>query len=281
MSLYRDVCNNYHGNAAGNAVLNDNDMLYEYEISHPMTLLRVARLSLFARILVKAPPVLKDLILDLYHVHGSWTQCVVSDFKWLSLCPHFAEQASFGFGEWTEYVSSNCKRFKKHLAKFSKSRIANVVIQDNLPAQDTLVCAPQFSCTLCQKSFGTFQQQSLHSFKAHGIKSLWRLYVDVSCTCQVCMVHFHTRDRLLNHLRYRSKVCKYKMHLRGPVCSAEVALELDLASTKVNTGLYSQGLRNHAATSAAFRIDGPLLPVLLPPGTSDSTHSGLGFGRNY
>ena len=137
------------------------------------------------------------------------------------------------------------------------------------------------SCVACSESFDSFQKMSLHAFKAHAIKSVWRLYVGESSVCEVCMHQFHTRDRLLNHIRYRSKVCKHNMHIRGPICNEEQSKALDSAAAAANAALYSQGLRSHSAREPAYRIAGPLLPVLLPPGVTESSHSPLGKGRNY
>jgi len=281
MSLYRDVCDNYHGNKGGNKVLNDSDMLFQYDVSHPMCILRVARLSLFARVLVKAPEQFKELVLDMGELPQGWTRCVIGDLQWLALAPDFSACDGFTLAQWADCIYDKPKRFKKLVLKFSKMRVANIPAHSDktncIPVQPSV----SFDCNVCSASFSTFQKLSLHSFKAHGTKSIWRHFVSESHTCEVCLVHFHSRERLLNHIRYRSRICKFNMQIRGPLYGEERAAQLDAEAAKTHVSLYSQGSRSHAAPIAAFRIEGPLMPILLPPEVKQSSHSLLGFGRNH
>ncbi len=72
-----------------------------------------------------------------------------------------------------------------------------------------------------------------------------------------CLVHFHTRIRLLNHIRYKSKPCQAMYSAWGPCMSAEQAdaIEADLRSD--NRQLYVEGRRTHHARLMAYRLPGP------------------------
>ena len=61
----------------------------------------------------------------------------------------------------------------------------------------------------------SYQAHCLHSFSKHGFKSLLRKYVLLT-HCLVCLREFHTRENCLNHIRYRSKICRSNLLMRGP-----------------------------------------------------------------
>ena len=100
-------------------------------------------------------------------------------------------------------------------------------------------------------------------------------------TCHICLLHFHNRERLLNHVRYRSKVCKFNMQLIGPMRNEDEAVVIDSAEAKLQVAAYASGQRRHLAVEPVYRVPGPTIAVLLPPGTKESKHSALGKGRNY
>ena len=84
-------------------------------------------------------------------------------------------------------------------------------------------------------------------FKSHGIKNRLRQYV-AGNICPVCFVDFHTRERLSNHLRYRSAVGGNHM-LKQPPCSEE-ADELDAREKTYNCALAATGVRRHEVDRA-------------------------------
>ena len=87
------------------------------------------------------------------------------------------------------------------------------------------------------------------------------------------MFQFHTRERLFNHLRYSSSVCKLNVMLGERVLDEEGETycdELDKVNVK---RLVAKGFRRHDASLNAFRIPAPLKPVILEPGRE--THAQL------
>ena len=216
MELYRDVSGHYYGNRLDKPILSDDDLLYQYELMSPETIIRLARLSLFGRICVKAPAILSKLVCDMQVFSSGWTASVMSDLKWLQLDPSFESGKDFAIGEWIDYVGQYHKQFKKLIMKFSRTRIANVAPVKSDQAELTLG-ESLFTCSSCSYQTNTNQKLSLHLFKSHGIKNMWRHYIGDRIHCSVCLKLFWTRERLLNHVRYRSKICKYNLLLRGPI----------------------------------------------------------------
>ena len=75
-------------------------------------------------------------------------------------------------------------------------------------------------------------------------------------------------------------VCHNNLLIRGPILSEEEARALDDACKARNRQLHATGRRRHHVNAPSFYLPGPLLPILLPPGTS-SAHHPLGIGHRY
>ena len=134
-------------------------------------------------------------------------------------------------------------------------------------------------CATSRSTTGTPQQLALHRFKAHGAKHAIRTYVNTTF-CVVCLREFWCRDRLLNHLRYRSKTCYNNIVLRGPVLSIAEADIFDAAEHVKNAKLSKMGKRSHFASITSVRLIGPLQPIILPEPNRESAHHPLGRGHN-
>jgi len=147
------------------------------------------------------------------------------------------------------------------------------------------LAAPVFKihkCQICSKQENSYQQFSMHQFKAHGIKDDIRLYVGggfTPATCRVCLKHFHTRERILNHVK-KSKVCRINAFFRGPVYTQKEAEELDASLQEENRNLQRAGFRRHVAKEPTFQVVGPFYNVVIEPDLY-SDHHPLGRGHNY
>ena len=92
------------------------------------------------------------------------------------------------------------------------------------------------------------------------------------------MYMFHNRSRHLNHIKYRSAICKYTMLLAGPMVEDEIADQLDATEADRCRLLAHKCRRRHYAESAAFRLPGPLNKCLLRNEYHFSKHHVLGKG---
>ena len=127
MSLYRRTIGMYHGNKKGIENINDEDILYQYNITNPGTMIRVARLSLWSRILCKAPKLVIDLCMDLASIKIGWPNAVQDDLMWLSGSAKYAMYAATTFKDWAAEIKGNRKGFIGNIKKFSKLRYANTL----------------------------------------------------------------------------------------------------------------------------------------------------------
>eukprot|EP00973_Karenia_brevis_P018851 2584783-Karenia_brevis.AAC.1 len=83
--------------------------------------------------------------------------------------------------------------------------------------------------------------------------------------CPVCLIEFHTRARVLEHIMYKGKKCRCYQHLtlRGPVIDDDkvALLKKDVAASSHKCR--AQGHRRSHAAKPAVRLCGPLLPLIL------------------
>jgi len=284
MSMYREVTGNTYDKSNLKPMLSDIDMLYEHNLISPTTILRFARLSLLCRLCVKAPEFLFSMIEAIAQFKGSWTSTVLGDLRWLAVSSHFCGCMTFTLAQWCERISDNPKCFRRHLNEFVLLRIANIPDTSDKSAAACLATPTFHCCDVCSSDdtkFTTFQRLCLHMFKKHGYKNIWRRYVYMHTHCPVCLKRFWSRERLINHLRYRSKICRYNIQMRGFQCTEEQACEIDLLELENHSRLQKCGKRRHAAKEPVIRLHGPLLQVILPDTVRASTHHALGYGHNH
>ena len=259
------------------SMFNDDDVIYQNGFMCPKTMLRFSRLSLFVRIVRKSPPGLIEFMQQLAscnHAKG-WVATVVGDLRWLELCEDFAFCQGFNLNQWVGVVAKDPRRVLSSIRRFCKSPFANITTQwADSPVLKTF--AAPLHCYECGATSMSFQAHSVHLARKHGIKSKFRRYVD-GHVCRVCLVSFGSRERCLNHVRYRSHICRLNHILRGPVIDRDQADSLDLEEASENSQLYSEGLRRHAAKVPCIQTFGPLLPIVV---ANPSSHHPLGWGHN-
>ena len=280
ISMYREITGCTYDKVNGTTGISDSDLMFNHELVLPATILKFSRLSLFGRLCAKAPESLFSMVHALADCDDSWTSLVRSDLVWLCNSPDFSSCSSYSFQQWCDSIKDSPIGFKRMLSKYVKLRIANIPDIVTTPASPNVISS-FFSCSECEYTCNTFQKLSLHLFKKHGIRNVWRRYVYLHTHCPVCLRLFWSRERLINHIRYRSVTCKHNMILRGFKCTEEEANVVDESVQGEHTQLSKAGKRRHAATDPAIRLCGPLLPILLPDHILPSKHHALGLGHNH
>ena len=66
------------------AMFNDDDIVFKYSFMSPRTILRLARIALFVRIVAKSPPMLLDLIVAQNSFSKGWVASLKQDMQWLA-----------------------------------------------------------------------------------------------------------------------------------------------------------------------------------------------------
>ena len=166
-------------------------------------------------------------------------------------------------------------------SKAIKKVMYSPIFRADVPLKPAKVqSALSFQCHMCSRCFPSNQTRALHLFKVHGVKSDVRLRIDTT-HCPVCMLQFHTRERVLNHVKFRSKVCRTYICDGPPILTVEMADALDMQEQESNRKRAACGVRRHKLTKESgpcFRMPGPLISINV---SAPSDHHTLGRGRNY
>ena len=262
MGMYRDALGEFHSPKHVNQLFSDDDIIYDNSLILPYTMIRLARLSLFCRVIKKQCTIVLDLIKHSPPSEGSWCFALVQDLQWLCMSEKFMCCGGFSVGQWIGFIGANpwaSNAIKKHCA----SPWANVSGHiGKAPKDNSVECA--LSCTLCLYKCDTQQQLSLHSFKSHGIKDPIRLYVRTN-VCPVCLKGFSTRERILEHVRRGRTPCKRQLLLMGPIMSEDQADELEHSLKVFYRDLHHKGKRRHVADAPWEHALGPPTPRLAGP----------------
>ena len=235
---------------------------------------------LFARISVKSTLPVIALAFSLQHVKNTWACCVLEDLRILSIfsgCQVMGRGSAFvNLEQWHGLISGIGAGIYKCVAKACCNPLCNSMYDKPAPIPE----AKHFQCDECESTFSSSQSLSVHMFRAHGTKNMFRRYVGNETHCIVCMKMFWTRERVVNHVRYRSNVCK-EYHLQfAPYFSQEQADQYDAVEAKSNRDLQHSGHRRHKAQKPCVQLHGPMLNVSLQDGAY-SKHHPLGRGHQY
>lgn len=175
--------------------------------------------------------------------------------------------------------------FRRIVVQFANSSFANLDVP-NLHPGLAPPAQSAFACHVCGDLLDSYQQFKVHSCVAHGLKDVLSLCIDGPC-CPVCLVYMYNRVRVLEHVRYKSGVCRLNVINRGPVLTRLEADRLDEEFRPAARSLFARGFRRHSAVNPdtgqkefVFRVPGPLPRVVVPPSRS-SHHHPLGYGRNH
>jgi len=246
------------------SLFSDSDVIYENNLMSPMTILRLARLSLLARVVAKSPPLVMELAYATCSYQRSWAATAHGDLAWVAaINSKFAHCQFFTFPEWVSFLSLDTSLKGKELKRTCKYKFANVVSSGCLDIKVSGL-ETAFLCSLCEFKTDSSQKLSLHMFSKHGVKDDIRLYVD-GAHCHICLIQFHKRENVLNHLRRGRTPCRRQALLRGPRLSTEEADAIDLSLRSAYVKLHKKGLRRHALVGPCVQLHGPKLPPLFGP----------------
>ncbi len=158
------------------------------------------------------------------------------------------------------------------------SKFVNLDVPLNFPKFREPIEIPA-QCPECFQDISSSQRMLAHRSRKHDYINPIHAYVN-NAFCPICM-YFHNRTRVLNHIKYRSQVCKGNLIMQGPIISIDEARALDEEHREEKRELYSQGYRAHAACQPVFRLVGPLPYSILTDDNMSSKHHTLGKGRNH
>ena len=215
------------------------------------------RLSLFVRVVLRAPPSLLGSLWCGRRARRSWIASVEADFEMLATRAGGAPLPSFGsLAEAVAYIKAQPRKFKSALFKAcADSRLGASRVWS--PSRAFSESLEQHPCALCSAVFTTRQKLAVHSFSVHRVRGVLHDRVEGD-TCPCCLMCFHTRSRLLAHIQQKSQRCSLFVSQVIPPMDENVlglAIAEDAAQARL---LAKRGRRRVFAEEPAVRAYGPL-----------------------
>ena len=127
------------------------------------------------------------------------------------------------------------------------------------------------TCPSCDLTSYDLQAIKLHMFSKHGIKDEIHRHID-SVHCPICMVHYHTKERLLNHLsskRGRTNTCRTTLLARPPCLTWDQVTEIDKGLADGYAKLHASAKRRHDTEGMpCIQAYGPFISGIIPASPS-------------
>ena len=131
MQIYREITNS--GYYISGTRLTDYDVLTQYKLIGPATILSLARILLFSRIILKDVDTLIKLINIPSHNRG-WCSALMSDLKWLCLSEHYSDFSDYDIFQWIVHIKSDPSKFANKVRVFACLPAANLNLSYSSPA---------------------------------------------------------------------------------------------------------------------------------------------------
>lgn len=204
-------------------------------------LVRKARLQLFSRTLSVMTPGLKALLQANACTSSGWTHTIRGDLALLSIASPKCESLPDPIEDMApwEQLASDHKAAWKTLVKQTMSDIERFSFHEKPDEQPGPVCEvvyPECSAVFCSS-----QALAVHRRQKHGVRDETRSYFHVSI-CRACQNNYHSRSRLLLHLRY-SQRCRDMLPMVAPMLESDAVERLDAANRKLHQQNRKRGLQ--------------------------------------
>jgi len=240
--------------------LSDVDFMIKYCVMSLDNHLRKLRISYFRRFLLYAPLALKVAISHEWSLpHSarcSWLAHVIDDLVWLNNGAKLAlPHPSCDGRPWHDFLLGSKFRMNQAIEMAShcsaQQMVKDVVVDPSIQPPSS------HQCDECGALFATFAGMCSHQFIKHHRTNMLRRFT--FCThCVVCLKEFHTRPRLIHHIKSRSPKCSAILVANYVPLSVDVVEALDQEDNVERKRLRALGLNLRHACVPAFRLQGPL-----------------------
>ena len=126
ISIYRTATGCSFSYARLTSMFTDEDMIHEYNLITPLSMIRANRLCLFHRMRLKKPAILLPIFEVLASINVGWPSTIRSDMSWLASSGSVAMPHSL-----VDFHPQS--DFSKQVKKFSASRFANLDLPKKFP----------------------------------------------------------------------------------------------------------------------------------------------------
>ena len=135
LDIYRSVCGKFNFKPADSetidvgAMFTDDDVIFEYCFINPRTMLRMAKLGLFSKIIAKQPPLLIELMVAQSSYSKGWCHSLLAGLAWFWPSLDTESCAPSGMSGWIDIVDKSPSGFYNKVKKYCKSPFANICQQ--------------------------------------------------------------------------------------------------------------------------------------------------------
>ena len=203
--VHAHVMRLYHSFLPTDAYVPDVDFLVSNSLVPPCAMVSLSRLSLFSRLLRCGHFSVLSLLFAGAKRPKAWLNAITSDLQYLTTTPEFKTATTWSVARWADYIRQYPQQFitaarTVYMMPFTVLRYVPQHINDK--KVDTNMVSTSFKCSSCLFTTSPKQQLQLHMFKAHACIHPLQMYITPHETIYpICLTQFHTRVRLLEHLR--------------------------------------------------------------------------------
>jgi hypothetical protein len=261
MYAYRSATASHYCEAE--SPVSDQHLLLQHGLIAPFTLVRLARLILFLRILQNANQFLIGLVFSARNGKRAWLKSVTLDLAWLAsvdlMCevPVFKASVHWSVQQWALSFRDNPKLAKRRIKELCSLPHANIL--DGVTAkvsQFSLGAWPCYECGDCLKSR---QALAVHSFRKHGLRKAGRFFVERDAVCQACLLMFPTRRRCVEHINEKSPSCLNFLSKYFLPLTAEQVCALDDEDRVCEREARRSGISRARGVGTCVRLFGPTI----------------------
>ena len=200
----------------------------------PLNYVRIARISLFARIVRDLSPTVITLLHITFNAPRSWLRAVIEDLEFVSTCSQGCRELScLDFRGWVAFFTARGKNWVLALKKaFGESSCHS---PDRHRLEHHAANDEQYVCNACGDIWATQQQLGVHLSRAHNRAHEIRRFITYPTSqCRHCLLERHTRQGLVEHLTdKRNAPCQeYVMSHTLPGSLREARLWNNLAKSE-------------------------------------------------
>lgn len=198
MNIYRDVVG-AHWKRNQNKHICDSPVLHLAKVMPPPVLVCLARFIFFGRTCKRRPRALVVFLDHSAQVDGSWIQLFASDLKWV--CQHLPTSSDLGSSDlygWAQFALREPSDHRSLVSRTCTATAGSHITDRGVSSSIQSSFQPSV-CPDCSRSFSPNAAMQSHRARAHGSRNIRRRFA-LSTSCTVCLLEFHTRDRLVHHL---------------------------------------------------------------------------------
>ena len=236
----------------------DDQIINGFELVAPATMLRLARLNLFIRLVNCTNNILKVVVCAARKSQFSWIRAVEADFSWVCEVDRVAGTSLLcgvkSLQAWIMLIQADdrkCRRDIKSLCTHSKANR----IEDKGITLPSVTLEQIFECEICAKPCPFTQQLASHRWTQHGLGTDARLFIGELNDCPICLRRFSTRQQAVTHLSKDAKICRSSFMQDAEILPLDYVEQCEITATKLRLEAKSSGVRS---TAHPPTIRGPL-----------------------